>query len=236
MRWFFSHIFSSRFWWGGFCLPTCFSLHFCEVSHFVAILSLRFWWGDFLYSQSVPFDFLSEICCPNFLPLDFGEVIFYSHIFRLDFLRWIILLTHFLPLDFGEAFFFTLIFSAWIFWGEVFCSNFSFRFWWSDFLYSQIFPLDFLRWFLCGELFYSYSFLYILLRQAWLLLHFIFQCFAEVNLYICQEVVLALLLLRLAKGYPPLLFLGVGCQVWPVGVALFGGIIAIAAAKELRLL
>ena len=29
---------------------------------------------------------------------------------------------------------------------------------------------------------------------------------------------------------------GVGCQVWPLGVSLFGGIIAITAAKELRLL
>ena len=189
----------------------------------------------FFYPHVFPYVFVRWVILLQFCPLDFGEVIFFTHkvaplifwgnilpqFFPLRFWWGDFLLTYFTLRfsevnDFAHAFFalrfwwgvFLSHFFSSIFWGEVFCSNFSFRFWWSDFLYSQIFPLDFLRWFLCGELFYSHSFLYILLRQAWLLFHFIFQCFAEVTLHICQEVVLALLLLRLAKGYPPLFFGG----------------------------
>ena len=83
--------------------------------------SFRFWWGDFFCSHVFRLDFLRWVILVQLFPVDFGEVLFlltyfplrlsevgyfapiffplilvrcffYSHFFRLDFLRWIILL------------------------------------------------------------------------------------------------------------------------------------------------
>ena len=76
--------------------------YFCLLTYFL----FGFFWGEFVYWI--------------FFPLDFGEVIFFTHIFSLwIFLRWVSLLIFF-PLDFGEVFFLLTYVLFGFFWGELF--------------------------------------------------------------------------------------------------------------------
>ena len=124
--------FSRRFWWGGFCTHIL-SLRLSEVGYFVPIFSLWFWWGFLYPHKCLPLDFLRWvilfhvftlkfwwgdffldflrwIILLNFFSPDFGEVIFFTHIFSLDFLRWVFLLLLF-ALRFSEVSYFAPIFS-----------------------------------------------------------------------------------------------------------------------------
>ena len=104
---------------------------------------------------------------------------FCSHIFPLNFLRWVTLL-HFSPKFLWRFFFGSHVSPLGFLRRGILLHVFLWMFVRWILLHSHIFPLDFLRWFVRGELFYSRSFLHIVLRQA-SFLFFFFQCFAEMH-------------------------------------------------------
>ena len=148
---YFTHIFSLWIFMRWIIFLSFLSLDFCEVIFFthkfslwiflrwvslLTFVSLRFWWGYFTHIFSLGIIFL------NLFPLDFCQVIFFTHKFSLwIFLRWVILLA-FVSLRFWWGNF-AHIFSLGFLWGELFSSIFSLRFLWGNFFYSQIFSLDF---------------------------------------------------------------------------------------------
>ena len=129
---FFTHIFSLWIFQRWVNLPKYFSL--------------RFWWGFFLLIYFFFGLFWGELVCWNVSPLDFGEIIFFTHKFSLwNFQRWVYLPKYF-SLRFWWGSFLLIYFFFGLFWGELVCWNVS-PLDFGDNFFTHIFSLwVFLRW------------------------------------------------------------------------------------------